>query len=144
MALPDGSTIKVDEQGNYELVDKDAKVTYRAHRNREFNPFANAGDLIAQFIDDVAKIVPEITKQEMGNLPLNLFVHWLILGAAERDQDPAPKGVAPITRRRLTGGRPRCALPSCRRFVRTTAARAGFLYCDANHASHHAALLAGT
>src|ERR1700758_1179374 len=48
--MPDGSTLKVDQYGNYQVLDQDAKVTYKANRIREFNAYISASDLLEAFI----------------------------------------------------------------------------------------------
>jgi hypothetical protein len=143
--LPDGSVVHLDDHGNFRIEDKGAQVVYRAHRNRDFNPFVNAGELIGSFIDDVVRIVPGVRKADIPDLPLQLFVNWLILEAAQRDDDPVPPDVEiRVPETRLLVGRvlPRCQLPTCRRFVRRVAARRGFHYCNPEHASRHYHLLA--
>ena len=45
--LPDGAKLIVDAAGNYRIEDKDAKVTYKANRIREFSPHLNASDMVA-------------------------------------------------------------------------------------------------
>jgi hypothetical protein len=94
LLLPDGTVIKVDDLGNYKIEDKEAKVVYEAARMREFNPFVNASDLLASFIRDVGAL--GITKEELGKLPIPLLINWLVVKAAEQDNDPIPEGVTPI------------------------------------------------
>lgn len=94
LLLPDGTVIKVDDLGNYKIEDKDAKVVYEAARMREFNPFVNASDLLASFIRDVGAL--GITKEELSKLPIPLLINWLVVKAAEQDNDPVPDGIVPI------------------------------------------------
>lgn len=91
LLLPDGSVLKVDDMGNYSLDDKDAKVVYQANRMREFNPYVNASDLLAGFIRYLGSL--GITKFDAGNIPVALFVNWLVIEAATKDGDPIPDGV---------------------------------------------------
>jgi hypothetical protein len=129
--LPDGTVIALDRNGNFVIQDKDARVKYAANRNRNFNPFVNAGDQAARFIEYVRTIYPALRKKEAGELPLALFIQWLIVEAAERDHDPVPEDVTPLREDRLLQAvvQPRCAYPSCNRFIRKTYVAAGFNYC---------------
>lgn len=136
--MPDRSRILIDAQGNFEILDEDAKVTYQAHRNRNFNPYVNAGDMVATFIDYL-RTIPGVYREDVSTLPIQLFVHWLIIEAAKRDHDPVPEDVEDPREARLLKGRilPQCELPTCRRFIKKTLARSGFRYCNPDHAEEH-------
>lgn len=142
--LKDGSILHVDEKGNFHLDDKAAKVIYAAHRNKDFNPYVNAGELVGSFIDYIRQSIPGVKRSDIPTLPLELFVNWLVLEAAERDGDPAPSDVTPLPNSRLLVARikPRCSLPTCRRFIPRSAFGAGFNYCSPSHATRHARLIA--
>lgn len=140
--LPDGARLIVDADGNYRIEDAEARVTYRAHRNRDFNPFVNAGDQLARFIEYVGRVAPGLSREEVTRLPIRLFAHWLIMEAAARDDDPVPADVERPQRLLTERVRPRCLLPTCRRFIRRDRFSAGFNYCDADHAGRHVARLA--
>ena len=86
--LPDGTVVEVHADGSFEIVDRDAKVTYRANRMREFNRFLNASDQIEGFIKYCGELL--ISKDDMLNLPLNTFIAWLIVEAAKADAEPEP------------------------------------------------------
>lgn len=141
--LPDGTKIHLKADGNFRIEDENAKVIYAANRLREFNPFVNAGDLVAKFIDFVRETVPTVRKNDVATLPLQLFIHWLIIEAATKDADPIPEDVVRPEKNRLLieRVRPRCLLPSCRRFVRRKLASGGFSYCNTLHAQKHIQLL---
>jgi hypothetical protein len=143
VSLPDGAEIRIDEKGNYKIHDKDAKVIYKANRSREFNPFVNAGDRIAEFIEYVRREVPAIQGSDISQLPLELFVNWLILEAAEKDGDEAPPDVVPVPNSRLLVDRinPRCRYPKCGRFIKRASVDVGFNYCNPQHAEQHVLLL---
>jgi len=83
--LPDGSVLEIDKLGNFKVIDKDAKITYNASRNKAFNPFINASDLMGEFIDFLAD--RGIDPVSIMNCPVDLFVTWLIWKAAEADGD---------------------------------------------------------
>lgn|GEM_PF-4049444 len=84
--MPDGSILIVDDVGNYRVEDHDAKVTYKANRTREFNPYINASDLLEAFVAAVGKH-PAVDQGNVLRLPLEAFVNWLICEAAKRDGD---------------------------------------------------------
>lgn len=94
LQLPDGTVLNCDDLGNVQIDDSAAKVVYAANRMREFNPFVNASDLLASFIRDVGSL--GITREELGKLPIPLFINWLVVKAAEQDNDPIPEGVVPL------------------------------------------------
>lgn len=87
--MPDGSTIEVDNQGNYKILDEDAQVTYKGNRLREFNKYINASDLLEDFIKDLG--VAGIKQGEVLGVPIEFFINWLIHKAAEQDGDPVPE-----------------------------------------------------
>ncbi len=142
--MADGSIIHIDAQGNFRIEDANAKITYKATHMRNFNPYVNAGDLLARFIDYVRVAVPGIRRSDIPGLPLQLFVHWLILEAASRDGDPAPPDIVPVPQSRLLVARvrPQCRLPICRRYILRISIDTGFNYCNPKHAAAHGRLLA--
>jgi hypothetical protein len=110
IALPDGSTLDVKADGSYEVLDKDAKVTYRACRVRDFNPFMNASDKLEEFIRFCGET--GVRQSEVLRLPIELFVVWLVISAARLDGEPEPDlPLIPDLRRRAL---PRC---TCGRFL---------------------------
>lgn len=137
----DGSYIEVAKSGSYRLFDKDAKVTYRANRSREFNRYINASDLLAEFITYLGTL--KLQRSDVQTLPVGLFINWLIIRAAEADEDDIPADVVPVAKHKLLTARvmPRCLF--CARFVPRKLASAGFAYCNPVHAGrHHQRLLA--
>lgn len=86
--LPDGTIIDVKADGSYTIQDKDAKVVYRAARMRDFNPFINVSDRLEEFIEFCGK--QGVKQGEMLELPINLFIGWLVISAAKHDQEPEP------------------------------------------------------
>jgi len=88
--LPDGTILEMDELGNFKIVDKDAKVVYQANRNKEFNPFLNANDLLGEYVDFLGN--HGVDAIGILRSPIELFVTWLIHKAAEADGDEIPLG----------------------------------------------------
>lgn len=109
--LPDGTIIDVAADGSFKIEDRDAKVIYRASRLRDFNPFINVSDRLEEFIEFCGK--QGIRQGEMLELPINLFIGWLVLQAAKADKEPEPSiPLLPDLRKRTA---PRC--PNCGRFT---------------------------
>lgn len=131
--LPDGSIITINADGNYHIDDKDAKVVYQASRIREFSPHLNASDMLANFIKYVGSL--GVKQGELLELPLGLFINWLVIEAAEAYKDPIPHDVTPVKQHPLLKKRisPRCLY--CQRFISKTFTTHGFHYCDGNHAT---------
>lgn len=129
--LPDGAKLIIDAAGNYRIEDKDAKVTYKANRVREFSPHLNASDLLAQFVRYVGTL--GVTQADVLRLPIELFINWLVIEAAERDQDPVPADVVPVEShleiRRLR--KPQCL--HCGRFIPRLFTKHRFAFCGPEH-----------
>jgi hypothetical protein len=87
--LPDGSKLVIDFNGNYEIIDHNAKVTYKSNNIREFNKFVNSSDVLEDFIRDVGKL--GVKQKDVFSLPIELFINWLIIRAAEKDGEPVSK-----------------------------------------------------
>lgn len=94
-----------------------------AHPPREFNRFINASDLLEEFIRWLGS--QGVKQGEVMNLPLELFVKWLVIRACEQD------GEEPGVSLELPGAH-RCL--GCQRFMRRGATPfhgsrcAGFYY----------------
>lgn len=123
--LKDGSKLLIDEKGNYRIEDKDAKITYRANHIRNFNPFLNASDKIEEFIRFCGDL--KVRRDEMMNLPLQLFIAWLVQEAAKADEEAIPETQLIPDLRKQTA--PQCQLVSCRRFISIEKARKKILFC---------------
>ena len=124
--MPDGSVIRVDEKGNYVIEDKDAKVTYRAHRMREFNRYLNASDMLEQFIKDLGLV--GVKQDEVLKVPIQLFINWLIVKSAEQDGEEVPD----VPRIEDQVKKP-VQCKHCGRFVSPEKAKKGLQFCNAEH-----------
>lgn len=89
--LPDGAKLFIDFNGNYEIIEHNAKVTYKANSNREFNQYINTSDLLEDFIGDLGAL--GVKQGEVLEVPLEAFINWLVLKAADADGEPVPVGV---------------------------------------------------
>lgn len=126
--LPDGSVVHVAQDGNFVLDDADARVVYEANRNKAFNPYVNASDLLAKFIRYCGQ--HGVRSDQMKDLPVGLFVNWLIVEAAEADRDPVPVDVVPTPKLLRRMVRPRCL--GCGRYRRRD-----YPYCAPPCAAQH-------
>ncbi len=89
--LPDGSCLEIDHNGNYVVNDDQGKVTYKATKIRDFNPFLNASDLLEQYITELKPL--GVRQDEVLQLEIEHFINWLIHKAAEKDGDIPPADV---------------------------------------------------
>lgn len=123
--MPDGTIIEVAADGSFEIKDKDAKVTYRANKVREFNRYLNASDLLEKFIRFCGREAA-VQKQEMLDLPLKLFIGWLVLEAAKADKEPPPDDIKLIPDLRKAA-EPQCR--SCGQPISLERRRLGLEFC---------------
>ena len=110
--MPDGGFLEVSKDGSYVLNDKDSKVIYRANRIHDFNPFLNASDKIEEFIRFCGSV--GVKQDEMMDVPIRLFIAWLVIEAAKADGEPEPADV-PLLPDLKARAKPRCR--SCGRFT---------------------------
>lgn len=98
----------------------------------EFNRFLNASDLLEDFIEDAGRA--GVRQSEFLNLPIELFINWLIIKAAEKDGDPIPEGALRIAQHHKAlpfKGSPRCL--TCGRFILRVQAASGINWCGEQH-----------
>jgi len=88
--LPDDTLISVKADGSYKIIDTDGKIKYKGNPLREFNPYINASDMLEEFVDFVAS-VGGVSKRSFLDLPIELFIRWLVIRAAEADGDDLPE-----------------------------------------------------
>ncbi len=125
---PDGSVVNF-ENGNVTINDKDAKVKYKSNPLREFNKYLSASDLVEEFIRYCDS--QGITQKEFKDLPLPLFIMWLIVRVAETDNED-PGDALPL----LTSGvkqkkyhRCKC----CGRFLQKKYQTHSVHFCNGDH-----------
>lgn len=127
--LPDGHVLEMDHQSNFKILSKDAKVTYKANPTREFNKYINASDLLAQFIKDLGLV--GATQKQVLQVPLELFINWLVVSSAEQDEEPVPEGIP------AKADLPKLACPRCKqcgRFLSRDHMEVNFSFCNGMHA----------
>ncbi len=141
--LPDGAFLHVAEDGSYKIEDKNAKITYRANRVREFNRFLNASDLLVKFIEYLNSL--HLKQKEALGLPIDLFIAWLIIEAAKADdEEPQAAELAKLETLmrqhvQIDPPSPMLALPApmprcfCGRFMSRERAAKGLAFCTGAH-----------
>lgn len=127
LELPDGTIIDLDNSGNFEIIDKDAKIIYKANRTREFNKFINASDLLENFIKDLGKV--NIRQGEVLNIPIEMFINWIIHKSAEQDGDSVPNNIPALNNNKYKHPKCKC----CGRFIKKELVSKGLNFCNGNH-----------
>lgn len=152
--LPDGAMLKVAADGSYRIEDKDAKITYRANRVREFNRFINASDLLVKFIGYLNTL--RLNQKEALGLPIDLFIAWLIIEAAKADdEEPQEAELAKLETLmrkhvQIDPPKPMLALPPpmprcfCGRFMARARAAKGLMFCGGAHMDRYEAVYLAT
>lgn len=121
--LPNGSILKIDDLGNFTIEDEDANITYKANNIREFNKFINASDLLEMFIKDCGKFGAK--QNQILDIPIELFINWLIIKSAESDGDEPP--VIPQLEYNIKAT-PHCKC--CGRFIHKVKDENGIHFCS--------------
>lgn len=136
LKLPDGSSLYVDRDGNWHVDDSAQQVVYKANTVREFNPYVSCSDIMEQFIGLCGKL--GLKRQQLLQLPVELFIRFLILEAAKKDGEIPP--TAPLEQHpALQAGRAlRARCGRCGRFVRKQSAALGILFCGPQHLAEYA------
>lgn len=93
-------------------------------RSAGHNPYVHASDVLEEFMR-WASTEAKLTKHEFGELPIKLLFQYLIVRAAENDNEPAVEERRVLAR--LTSAHSRCG--HCGRFTVR-----GMPYCDNAHA----------
>lgn len=129
--LSDGSILSFDKTGNYTIDDSNAKVVYKSNTIREFSPYLNASDMLARFVEYLQTL--NLKKQEVLELPIRLFIAWLVIEAAKKDNDTIPKDIVPVERDKLISViiKPRCSF--CGRFVKRIQYTKKLVFCSYEH-----------
>jgi hypothetical protein len=129
LEFPDGSVLNVDDKGNYHIDDKNAKVTYKANTIREFNRYINASDLLEEFIRFLGTEF-DVRQNQIMDVPINVFIEWLIVQAAMKDGDDYGKDMKllelEVQKERNWYRRCKC----CGRYIQKRMFEAGLLFCN--------------
>jgi len=138
--LPNGAVLEVKADGSIKITDVNSKVTYKACGVREFNRFINASDLLQDFIKFLG--TKGVKQGQVLDIPVELFINWLVFKSAEQDEDLPPENMIPTeSHPKLLSARknkmpPKCLC--CGKFIKKDLAEKGFNFCSGNHASRFA------
>jgi len=137
--LPDNSVLKVATNGSYQVIDDNAQVQYKANRIRGFNRYINSSDLLQDFIRFLGEL--GVRQSQVLEIPIELFINWLVCKAAEQDGEEAPDDItAPENHPKLLEAKEnhyhKCLC--CGRFINNSFAEKGFNFCNGNCASNFA------
>lgn len=113
---------------------------------RILNRFLNAADLLEEFIKDLAPL--GVKQGEALQVPIEMFINWLICKAADEDGHDAPDDIPALPSpealrersvhpsvERGGQGLPRCLC--CGRFIAQRVASAGVSFCNGSHADKY-------
>lgn len=126
--LPDESAIFIEADGSYNIRFRDGKpVRRQACRDLEFNRYINSSDLLEEFIKDLG--VVGVKQDEVLNVPIELFINWLIIRAAEQDGEEPPEEVPRLE----TEVKKTCHCKWCGRFISKQKDKVGISFCNADH-----------
>jgi hypothetical protein len=123
--LPDGTVIEVKKDGSFKINDSNAKVIYKANRVLEFNKYLNASDMVEGFIRYCG--IQRVRQGQVLELPIKLFIGWLLLEAAEADKAEAPVELLALPTQIKSVVRGHCV--SCGRFLRVEWMRRKLQHC---------------
>ena len=127
--MPDGTIIDIDARGNFDINDKDSKVIYKANHIREFNRYVNASDLLEEFIRFLGKEF-DIRQNQIMDVPINVFIDWLIIQAAIKDGDNYGDEMKMLTVEATKEKNWYCRCKCCGRFIQKKMFKAGLLFCN--------------
>lgn len=127
--LPDGTILTIDELGNFQVNDKNAKVIYLSNSIREFNQYINASDLLEEFIKFLGKEF-DIRQNQIMDVPIQVFIEWLIVQAAIKDGDDYSRDMQmlKIEAQKERNWYRRCKC--CGRYIQKRMFDAGLLFCN--------------
>ena len=128
--LKDGTILDIDNKGNFKIIDKDAKVTYKSNNVREFNEYINASNLVEKFIRFLGSNY-KVRQDQVLKIPIELFIIWLIAEAAEKDGEPAPIETKLIPEKLSNRHKGRCRY--CGKFIPKKLIMAGINFCNQIH-----------
>lgn len=126
---PDGTVLKFTD-GNVEIFDDNSKLVYKSNPIREFNKYLNASDLLEEFIQYCN--TQKIKQSEFMDLPIELFIMWLVVRTAEQDgEDPGDMPLQLEDKNKAMRTMPHCLY--CGRFIPKARHRRGINFCNGTH-----------
>lgn len=127
--LPDETAIIIQADGSYMIRYADQTIVRRKpNPKREFNRFVNASDLLEEFIRDLGAC--KVKQNQVLQIPIELFINWLVIKAAEQDEEEVPKEV-PRLEDQVKYKPPRCKY--CGKFISKRHFHFGIYFCNSRH-----------
>lgn len=129
--LPNGAKLRVEADGSYEIEDE-GKIRYKGCKIREFNRFVNASDLVEEFIRFMGQKF-NVKQSEILDIPIELFITWLILKACQEDGDEVPLDVPKIEDHSFVSKKTTIVIPRCRwcgRFISKVRSANKIMFCN--------------
>jgi hypothetical protein len=129
--LPNGVTIKLFPDDHVEIDESNGRQMYKSEPLRGFNKYLNASDLLEQFIAYCG--TQNISRDEFKDLPVSLFIFWLIVQAAEADGDPTDDTL-PLLTAGVQAAQPK--IPRCKccgQFLPARMVEHGISFCSPAH-----------
>ena len=129
--LPNGVKIKLFPDDHIEIDESDGRQLYKTVPTREFNKYLNGSDLLEEFIAYCAK--QNLTQKEFSELPISLFIYWLIVEAAHVDgdstEDTLPLLTSAVRERKMHTHRCKC----CGKFLSKKMETHSISFCSTEH-----------
>lgn len=133
MTLPDGTVLTLKPDDSVSIDDSNAKILYRSSPVRNFNKYLNASDLLEEFVKYCAQ--EKITKNDFQNLPISLFIYWLIVEATKADRDDLDD-VAPMLESAVKNHKSHThKCKQCGKFLSKKYESNGINFCSSQHMS---------
>jgi len=87
--LPGGAVLKIATDNSYTIDDSNHKTVHKANPNPDFNEAFCVSEVLEQFMAYVADL--KLTKEQFMELPIRLFMLWLIIESCKKDGEPVPE-----------------------------------------------------
>lgn len=133
--LPNGVQIKLHLDDSIEIDESNGTQLYKSSPTRNFNKYLNASDLLEDFVQYCAE--EKMSRKDFSEIPISLFIYWLIVKAAEADGDDT-SDVLPLlttTVNNTKNHRHRCRC--CGKFLSKRHLENQIHFCSTDHMQRH-------
>lgn len=135
LTLPNNTVVTIHADDSITIDDSNEKRLYDAHPRYGFNPYLNCSDLLESFVGWCKD--QNVSRGDFKNLPISLFILWIITEAAVKDGDPADE-VYPLLTSAVKEHKHhthRCR--HCGKFLSKRFVDNGIHFCSTNHMQAH-------
>jgi hypothetical protein len=133
--LPNDVKIHLFADDHIEIDESDGHQIYKTAPVRGFNKYLNASDLMEDFVRYCA--TQKITRREFQNLPISLFICWIILESAKADGDPTEESQLLLDQQKKTHINPVHRCRCCGKFISPKLVEEGVNFCSSAHMDRH-------